>query len=134
MARRRSRSKGSQHLSRSVDRSALGVAAPYKLGPVDPLGSRLLEIQDRRTWHPIGFLRPPAAFERSAARQVVKSKPNALRNDISSRIGFAVPKKVLICVRRKQRKEVLHALGKTGGGARVSRRRRRNSWSDVDCT
>lgn len=132
--RRRSISRPPPSVDRSPRRAvSLGVAPLFKF-PVDPLDDRLLEVQDLRTWHPLGFLRPPGAFVRSAARQVVKSKPNALGNDISSRVGFAVPKKVLVCVRRKQRKEVLHALGKTGGGARVSRRRRRNAWSDVDCT
>ena len=55
-----------------------------------------------------------------------------LRNDISHRIGFAIPEKVMRCVRRKQRKEVLHAKGIAG--SRVSRRRRRDGWSNVDCT
>lgn len=82
-------------------------------------------------WHP-DPLRPPKAFMRSATRLVVKSTPNALRNDtLSHRVGFAVPKKVAICIRRKQRREVILALGKGGKGARA--RRRRNRWSDVDC-
>lgn len=120
--------------SRSVRSPGVAVFPTFKLGPVDPLGLHVLrQVEDRRRWHPAGFLRPPGAFVRSAARQVVKSKSNALRNDISSRIGFAVPKKVLVCVRRKQRKEVLHALGKAGGRG-ITRRRRRNDWSNVDCT
>ena len=90
-------------------------------------------IQDNRTWHPAGSFRPAVSIGgRSALRHVVKSKPNALRNDISARIGYAVPDKVVKCIRRKQRKEVLHAKGVAG--SRVSRRRRRDRWSDVDCT
>lgn len=105
----------------------------FRLGPVDPLGARLLrQIEDRRTWHPAALTRPFLTTGlRSAARLTVKSSPHALRNDISNRVGFAVPKKVVVCVRRKQRKEVLHAMGKAGG--RVSRRRRRNDASNIDC-
>lgn len=89
-------------------------------------------LEDRRTFHPAGPLRPAVSFPRDAARRVAKSSAvMSKRDDISSRVGFAVPERVAVCVRRKQRKEVLHALRKTGSG--VSRVRRRNIWSDVDC-
>ena len=92
-------------------------------------------IEDRRTWYPgPAYLRPALSIGPRAARRLVakSSKNAALRNDISARIGFDVPKRVVVCVRRKQRKEVLHAKGVAG--SRVSRRRRRSNWSDVDCT
>lgn len=46
------------------------------------------------------------------------------------KIGFDVPKRVAICVRRKQRREVIIAkkLARNGGGAK-----HRNIWSDVKC-
>ena len=51
---------------------------------------------------------------------------------VPARVQFAVPKKVAICIRRKARREVLHALKLTkkgkGGGAR-----KRNLWSNVKC-
>lgn len=47
-------------------------------------------------------------------------------------VRFTAPKKTLTCVRRQARKEVLFAKGKAGGG-RISRRRRRNENSEVQC-
>lgn len=50
------------------------------------------------------------------------------------RVGFALPWQVVICVRRKRRREVMHALkiaGKRGVGA--GKPQRRNEWSEVRC-
>lgn len=95
----------------------------------------LRELEDRRTFHPSRALRPAGSFMRDDRRIIAKSSAvNVLRDDISARVGFAVPTKVAVCVRRQQRKEVLHAsrfFGKGAGG--VSRNRRRNEWSGIDC-
>lgn len=56
----------------------------------------------------------------------------ALHDDVPKRVGFHMPWQVVICVRRKRRKEVLFAKRKTGAGARA-RVRRRNEYSDVRC-
>lgn len=130
MARKRSGTFRPDLPARPLARSPV---APSRV-VVSPSRPGLLSLlQDNRTWHPAGSFRPAVSIGgRSALRHVVKSKPNALRNDISARIGYAVPDKVVKCIRRKQRKEVLHAKGVAG--TRVSRRRRRDRWSDVDCT
>lgn len=94
----------------------------------------VLAVDDRRRYDPAGPLRPAYSFGRDARRIIAKSSPvGSPRNDtnISARVGFAVPKRVAVCVRRQQRKEVLHAFKRAGGG--VSRKRRRNEWSNVDC-
>lgn len=97
-------------------------------------GRPLLEVEDRRTFHPERSLRPPMTFVGGASRLVAKRPPSSGRSSYpGARIGFEVPRAVVVCVRRKQRKEVLHALGKVGRGAGTTRRRRRNGWSDVDC-
>ncbi|UDN67859.1 hypothetical protein [robinz microvirus RP_152] len=90
-------------------------------------------VDDRRFFDPAGPLRPAYSFGRDARRLIAKSSPvGRTRNDtLSARVGFAVPERVAVCVRRKQRKEVIHALDRAGGGG--SRRRRRNRYSDVDC-
>lgn len=44
--------------------------------------------------------------------------------------AFVAPRSVAICVRRKRRKEVLHARGVAGGRVR---RGKRNQWLDVRC-
>lgn len=57
------------------------------------------------------------------------------RNYPSHKLGFALPWQVVICVRRKRRKEVIHALG-IAGAAGVRRRRRtqrRNAYSEIRC-
>lgn len=46
-------------------------------------------------------------------------------------VGFRVPNLVGICVRRKIRREVLHALRRTNKGRGGSRRR--NLWSHIKC-
>ena len=51
-------------------------------------------------------------------------------NAVPVDIGFRVPSKVAICVRRKTRKEVIFAKGKGGKG---TRRPKRNKWCDVHC-
>lgn len=43
---------------------------------------------------------------------------------------FDVPRSTMICVRRNQRKEVLHAKGVAGSKVR---RPKRNAWSGVSC-
>jgi len=88
-------------------------------------------LEDRRTFYPDPLFRPAASFPRHASRVVASSSEGGNAFYPSSRIAFAAPAGVSVCVRRKQRKEVLHALGKAGG--RVSRRRRRNWTSEVDC-
>lgn len=60
--------------------------------------------------------------------------PQALRyDDITHRVGYHAPWQVIVCVRRKRRTEVLHALGKTGNTAAIRIRRRRNDNSEVRC-
>jgi len=52
---------------------------------------------------------------------------------LSRRVGFSHPWQVIVCVRRKRRREVLHALRKTGRGGSKQRKPRRNFWSEVRC-
>jgi len=52
---------------------------------------------------------------------------------ISRRVGWQHPWQVMICVRRKRRKEVMFAIGKAGAGGGMQRPPRRNFWSEVRC-
>lgn len=81
------------------------------------------EYEDRRRYHPEGRYRPPAAAIRDARRLIAGP---------AHTIGFKQPNRVLLCQRRHQRREVLHALQRTGKGSRA-RTRRRSYWSDVSC-
>lgn len=107
----------------------------------DPLGLFLLrrsliptvvlrEVEDRRTFHPARIRTAAPIVSRSSTRLV--SPAATVRGGFpSSKVGFAVPRDVAICVRRKQRKEVIHAKGHAGGGG--SSRRRWTVFSNVKC-
>lgn len=137
MARRR-RERG---VSRSFD--PLGallmprsIAAPVLPRLVAPVVAR---IEDRRLFHPEGAFKAPSSLFRMDRRIVARSNkaqsyPSVsprYDTNLSFRVGFAVPNRVAICAKRKIRREVINAKGIAGGS--VSRRRRRNYWSDVDC-
>lgn len=83
-------------------------------------------IEDRRTFHPLREMRPTLTFSRRDQRRIIekaKSVPPAYRDPFPAlRLGFAVPKKVALCVRRKQRREALFAFKRTGKGSRSFRR------------
>lgn len=95
-----------------------------------PLAS-LPNFEDARRWHPSQRLRPqplPRSFTtttRTARRLSVGSH--------LSRLRFAVPRSVHLCVKRKQRKEIMHALQKAGKKGVGRSKKRRNQWSDVKC-
>lgn len=99
----------------------------------DPLVRREIvkTVDDRRFFDPAGPLRPAYSLGRDARRLEVRSTPKGRDPFPGFRVGFSVPERVAVCVRRKERREVILALGKGGGGG--SRRRRRNYWSDVSC-
>lgn len=86
-------------------------------------------ISDRRRYQPDRRSAPPHAFKRDAIRLYTGlAHPS---RELTKSIRFARPDLITICLRRKVRREVLHALRRTrkgsGGG------RRRNFWSDVKC-
>lgn len=85
----------------------------------------MMEIEDRRRFHPAKH-RSAASFSRP--HHVLKAKPSRA---LPKRVMFEAPKKVLVCVRRQRRKEVLHAKRVAGSGN--LRRPRRNWFSDVSC-
>lgn len=86
-------------------------------------------VEDRRQYHPAGQYRP-ASSPRKAVAPTSIAKRSAMSVGHPYRV-FNAPSHVAICVRRKVRDEVLHALGKTGRGS--GRPRRRTQWSNVKC-
>lgn len=98
----------------------------------------LSEIEDRRRFNPAGPYAPPATFGGRGSRKIVERllRPSKSLQAGSgfmpaSRLGFAVPEKVAVCVRRKRRREVLFAVKGTGKGARA--KRTYNYFSSIDC-
>lgn len=97
----------------------------------------LTQVEDRRLYHPLGPARPARSLSGAPHRLIVpKARPQARSrsrlniNSVVHHIGFANPKKVLICIRRKMRREVLLAKGRGGGG---HRRPRRSHYSNIVC-
>jgi len=143
MARRR------KNRSRDTSRIANEVASDYVV--VEP-SNLLTEVEDRRSYHPLHEDRPAKAFRR--AQHVLVDRVDAKRvgrrqaasslfyekfakrigrvrpRMVTSRVAFDDSKNVLICVRRKRRREVLHALKRAGRGNRSPRW---NEWSKVRC-
>ena len=114
--------------------------------PQSPL-LKLRLFEDRRRWHPEGKYAPARSFSRSRHRLKVGEAPETVRRSgqtsrrdtryapklryPSATIGFTAPSSVLVCVRRNMRRQVLHALRKTG---KVGQRRPRRSWySSISC-
>lgn len=111
----------------------------------------LRDYEDRRTWHPDNLARPARTFSSWHHRLSVKGIPVAkihrpggyqynfatgFTEPIPWRIGFEDPKRVLICARRKIRREVLNALGIAGvaGVARkLFKKPRKNEYSKISC-
>lgn len=95
--------------------------------------SPFLVMEDRRTFHPLCDLRPVASFVKSAARVVAKQRVNFPQpSQTKAILAFADPRRVLVCLRRKIRREVLHAKRVAGSG-KPMRKPRRNSLSSISC-
>lgn len=95
--------------------------------------SPFLVMEDRRTFHPLRDLRPVASFVKSAARVVAKQRVNFPQpSQTKAILAFADPRRVLVCLRRRIRREVLHAKRVAGSG-KAMRKPRRNSLSSISC-
>lgn len=126
------------HRSVSTNRSIVRV-----LPPAAPT------IDDGRVWHPEGSSRPAFTTDYTPVKRVVvRDRPKVIRSvgstsktvstksrkahratvnrfgpvlhsQTKAAVAFEQPKRVLVCVKRKERREVLHAKKKTGRGNRA---------------
>lgn len=94
-----------------------------------PPPSLLRAFEDRRSFHPLGDFRPALTFSRKEFSRVSDAATPLSK---VPRFRFSRPDKVLVCVRRGVRREVIFAKRKAGKGSR-SNRRRRNYYSEVSC-
>lgn len=114
----------------------LSEAAKSTLGPIRRALVR--EVEDRRMFYLDTLYRAQRAhvlgLTQRAAKHFEKSERliygRAKYPFSNPKLGFTEPKQVPICVRRKERREVLLAKGKGGGNHKPPRR---NNWSDVEC-
>lgn len=128
----RSRSRYGTNVSptaRQQFSSLASLLSALNVRPVPRPVSFLSQVEDRRRFDPSGFFRRAQALSVLASSVRLKRRVPFNRRDV---FKFAIPDHVAVCVRRKQRREVLHALKKTGAGARAERRRR-NYLSEVSC-
>lgn len=117
-----SRGKNSSNTGRDARPSALTVTLRSR--PPLPL--------DRVTEN----LKAPAAgpartFRGVAGVGVEKPRKKSPQKFTKMQLAFTAPAETLVCVRRSRRKEVLHALKKTGKGGQ--RKPRRSRWRHVKC-
>ena len=92
---------------------------------------RLRLVEDRRTWHPERQRRAARGFNRAATRVVAPRWAPLFGAAVTAKLAFSSPPSVAICVRRKQRREVMFALKKSG--KRGQRRPRRSWYSSIKC-
>lgn len=130
------------------DRSRITSGAVYTPPRVDHLiqplpslrsvvRSPLYEVEDNRLFHPDRMVWPRSLRRRvvrlvvpKAPRQAARSARRLLR---TAQLAFSGPKFVMVCVRRKIRRQVMHAFGRAGRKGAPRRRPRRNSYSSVRC-
>ena len=102
--------------------------------------SSLRVFEDRREYNPEGDLAPARSFSypRHRLKTVTpRSGVPSLNRSIGFEpvpigVGFANPSKVLICVRRKMRREVMFARGHAGRAGNQFKHRT-NEYSGVRC-
>lgn len=101
--------------------------------PVRPFVVSLLPVEDLRRYHPLGAARSVKVVTGHAVQPLRVARPGrpprVHPQNVPSGLAFAVPRKTVICIRRKRRREVLFAKNvRRGSGSR-----RRNFWSDIRC-
>lgn len=129
----------SKNRNRSTGRDISTIASdPFTalplLSPMQPF--TLSEFEDRRLFTPEQEFTVPSSF--SGITRVVVSEPRPAGRSAGrptlyqpNRFMFDAPDRVVMCVRRERRREVLFAKRKHGRNG--GRRYRRNMFSDVSC-
>lgn len=116
-----------ERVSRSLPVSTIDFVENYS----NAVRSTLSDVEDRRTYYPAGRnFRPASSPRRHLVK--IKSVSHAIMHPLRV-MAFEAPRAVAICIRRKMRREVLHALQKSGKGSRHNRKPRYNENSKVRC-
>lgn len=143
MSRNRSRSRISRRDVNIIANRRLptDLSLPRSIQAVLNRRLSLSLIEDRRVFHPDGLARPARSLYRRRPRlRVIQPRLERRSKNVTSRLArsstpsffaFADAPRVAVCVRRKVRQEVLHALKKTG--SKGQRRPRRSFTSSIVC-
>lgn len=135
MARRRRRNdsyRSNESHERVLSNNATAIAAV--LGADEyvqaPSPVTLSQFEDLRTFHPEGALRAPLTVFGNPATWSVSGGPSKSNSVVHPSWGglgrsreFFAPGRVVMCVRRKQRREVLFAFRRTGRGSHAPKSR-----------
>lgn len=139
MAKRSNSKSRNRQTRRDIPRIAKTRVLPpstIRFSPTLPLTL----FEDRRQWHPMVDHRPALTFtSRPHTLRAVEKKPTQRQSkyglpalsQTKATIAFGLPDKVLVCVRRKRRKEVIFAKNKAGRSGQ--RKPRRNWLSAISC-
>lgn len=117
--------------------------------PRDYFKTSLRDVEDRRRFHPMGSIAPARRFYPAKRKEFrVAGVPVARAQRAAGyraahklegyeplpwRIGFADPAGVVVCVRRRIRRAVLHAFGIAGRRGLGRGGVRRNEFSSIGC-
>lgn len=94
------------------------------------------EVEDRRQWHPLGYHRPAQSvssqYHQLRAKVLPRKfvKPRAYGR-AETAVAFGRPERLMVCVRRSIRKQVMHATGRAGRGGQ--KKPRFNWLSQISC-
>lgn len=141
----------SRKSKRRQQRDTPSIASPLLLSRlIKPAPSPLKLIEDRRTHHPGGHKSARSLHTAHHTLVVKKPKPKVIRgphgkpmksakkfnplrpfSTLPVPVAFKEAKRVVVCLKRKIRKEVIFAkkLTRKGKGSR----RHRNQWSNIQC-
>lgn len=129
----------------AIPRRSLPRSVSRKIGVAKRLTWR--EYEDRRQYHPLQKAAPAHTTKARRASLTLVQRPKARVQMVNpfglvvtvpawpsqtkSSVAFARPDRVLICMRRQERKEVLHALKKTG---KIGQQAPKRNWmSQISC-
>lgn len=115
---------------------------PQRINRLRPLASvmhhhAVLKVAEKVRNHAIRALKSsvirsvPRRARLRLQRKDIRSAPLQMVRGVPLRLRVSSPNNVALCVRRKERKEVLFALKLRGKGS--GSRRRRNEWSNIGC-
>lgn len=125
-----SRSRRREPMPSEVFTAPLTLTLPR---PVVPASfNDLRDAQDWRRYDPEPVTSRSAKTTVGTNARIRASGSARGKMSVPKSLGFVAPQKVVVCVRRKTRKEVLHALGYTGRG-RGGGKKRFNHYSKVHC-
>lgn len=115
-----------------ANRQVVAPTVPFVHLPTPPIPTYLDDWGNDRRRYKADYTVAPASPNRNASRVVVDKFGKSVRAQTKAPLRFNIPNLVTICAKRALRKEVLHALGKTGRRG-FRKKPRRNFWSAIVC-